>query len=100
MPRSNAQYHEQRTAPSSVQFDADFIIEVNLFVLKHISSALLIMYQLIPKLKPMRLQRDDKTDLFLARAVLWIHLLMNPTLNHLCPLPFYARSISIRDATI
>ena len=26
-----AQYHEQRTAPSSVQFDADFIIEVILY---------------------------------------------------------------------
>ena len=38
MPRSNAQYREQRTAPSSVQFDADFIIAVILYALKHISS--------------------------------------------------------------
>ena len=38
IPRSNAQYHEQRTAPSSVQFDADFIIEVILYALKDISS--------------------------------------------------------------
>ena len=36
--RSNAQNHERRTAPSSVQFDADFIIEVVLYALKHISS--------------------------------------------------------------
>ena len=38
MPRSNAQYHEQRTAPSSVQFDADFIIEVILYAFEHVSA--------------------------------------------------------------
>ena len=70
MPRSNAQYHEQRTVPSSVQFDADFIIEVILYALKHISSTPKIVNRLIPTLKPMRLQRDDKTDLFLARSLL------------------------------